>query len=204
MLSYFLLSQIPRPDNKPDDLGLKFLDEPSSTQSDPTVLELQLRALSKKVQYGDVVVRSIEDAAKNPAAIDRWIQSISDLHRTKPPPQVFYKKPMPDIDALMDVWPSDFETALEKMSLPSPDLDMSLAEYAKLLCALLDIPTYDNPIESIHLMFSLFIEFRNNPHFQAQGGGHGGDQLGGEGKDDMMMMYGNADVMEINQGSGYK
>ena len=32
--------------------------------------------------------RSIENAHKNPAEIDKWIQSINDLHRTKPPPQV--------------------------------------------------------------------------------------------------------------------
>lgn len=34
--------------------------------------------------------RSIENAQKNPAEIDKWIQSINDLHRTKPPPQVIY------------------------------------------------------------------------------------------------------------------
>jgi intraflagellar transport protein 46 len=44
--------------------------------------------MSKKLQYGDVVVRSIENANKNPVAIEKWIQSISDLHRSKPPPQV--------------------------------------------------------------------------------------------------------------------
>jgi intraflagellar transport protein 46 len=55
-------------------LGLKYLDEPSSNQSDPTVLELQLRAKSKKLQYGDVVVRSIENADKNPSKIDKWMQ----------------------------------------------------------------------------------------------------------------------------------
>ena len=54
--------------------------------------------MSKKQQYGDVVVRSIEDAAKNPVAIDKWIRSINDLHRSKPPPQVHYKRPMPEID----------------------------------------------------------------------------------------------------------
>lgn len=41
---------------------------------------------------GDALVRrgtrSIENAHKNPAEIDKWIQSINDLHRTKPPPQV--------------------------------------------------------------------------------------------------------------------
>lgn len=134
------------------------LDEPSASQSDATVLELQLRAVSKKQHGGDVTVgglvttwqgdsyrmtpyeekgcptvpptypgtcrhassvmlmlmlmilwwclllpslaalspschdytqvRSIENAAKHPAEIERWINSINDLHRSKPPPQV--------------------------------------------------------------------------------------------------------------------
>lgn len=85
-----LMDQIPRPDGKEDGLGLRYLDEPSSNQSDPTVLELQLRAKSKKLQNGDVVVRSIEGADRNPAKIDKWIQDIADLHRSKPPPQVLY------------------------------------------------------------------------------------------------------------------
>jgi intraflagellar transport protein 46 len=158
--------KVPRPDGRDDELGLKVLDEPSSNQSDPTVLELQLRAMSKKMQYGDVVVRSIENANKNPNLIDKWIQSINDLHRTKPPPQVHYRKNMPDIDQLMDVWPEEFESLLGSVQLPSPDLELSLAEYAKSLCAILDIPTYENPVESLHLMFTLYTDFRNNPHFQ--------------------------------------
>jgi intraflagellar transport protein 46 len=98
---------------------------------------------------------------------------------------------MPDIETLMDVWPEHFEEALSKTPLPSPDLDLSLAEYAKVLCTLLDIPTYDNPIESLHLMFSLYTDFKNNPHFQAmRAGGYRGQT------DD----YGDADVLEVNQG----
>lgn len=158
--------KVPRPDGRDDELGLKVLDEPSSNQSDPTVLELQLRAMSKKMQYGDVVVRSIENANKNPNLIDKWILSINDLHRTKPPPQVHYRKNMPDIEQLMDVWPEEFESLLDTVQLPSPDLELSLAEYAKSLCAILDIPTYENPVESLHVMFTLYTDFRNNPHFQ--------------------------------------
>jgi intraflagellar transport protein 46 len=75
---------------------------------------------------------------------------------------------MPDIDSLLDVWPEDFEEALKTLKLPSPDLDLSLAEYAKTLCAILDIPVYENPIESLHQMFSLYMDFRNNPHLQAR------------------------------------
>jgi intraflagellar transport protein 46 len=159
--------KVPKPDSSPDDLGLKYLDEPAAIQSDPTVLELQLRAKSKKQQYGDVAVRSIENAAKNPALVEKWIQNIRDLHRSKPPQQVHYKRNMPDPDALMDVWPEEFELALAELTLPSPDLDLSLGEYTKLLCTLLDIPVYENPIESLHVMFSLYMDFKNNAHFQA-------------------------------------
>lgn len=198
------MNQIPRPDGKDDGSGLKYLDEPASNQSDPTVLELQLRAKSKKLQYGDVAVRSIENADKNPAKIEKWIQDINDLHRTKPPPHVNYRRNMPDIDRLMEVWPEDFEKILANTPLPSPDLDMSLAEYSKVLCSLLDIPVYDNPIESLHLMFSLFVEFKNNPHFQnrlvpdANADDKAGGAGGGAGS-----KYGGADVLEID-GGDYK
>jgi intraflagellar transport protein 46 len=171
------------------------LDEPATIQSDSTVLELQLRATSKKQQYGDIVVRSIENAEKNPLAIEKWIQNINDLHRSKPPPQVHYKKNMPDIETLMDVWPESFEQLLQTISLPSPDLDLSLLEYVKVLCAVLDIPVYDNPIESLHVMFSLFMDFRDNPHFQAMKGGAGGPGMGGA----MENNYGGADVMELDR-----
>lgn len=89
---------------------------------------------------------------------------------------------MPNIDDLLDVWPEAFEVALETLKLPSPDLDLSLAEYSKTLCSILDIPTYENPIESLHQMFSLFMDFRNNPHFQVrdielEGRGYGADVM---------------------------
>ena len=39
--------KVPRPDGKADNLGLDNLDEPAAVQSDPNVLQLQLRAVSK-------------------------------------------------------------------------------------------------------------------------------------------------------------
>lgn len=169
------------------------LDEPSSNQSDPSVLELQLKSMSKKLQYGDVAVRSIENASKNPAAIEKWIQNVSELHRTKPPPHVTYKKNMPEIEKLMEAWPEDFEETLKQCPLPSPELDLSLMEYVKVVCSILDIPVYDNPIESLHLLFSLFSDFRNNPHFQAR---HAAEDFRADAKSG----FGNADVLEIDPG----
>ncbi|GMI20800.1 hypothetical protein TeGR_g5469 [Tetraparma gracilis] len=166
--------KIPTPAGGSDDLGLKVLDEPAASQSDSTVLELQLRAISKKAS-GEVAVRSIDNAASNPREIQRWITSISELHRSKPPPQVHYKKSMPDVEALMDVWPEEFEDALSRsrVPLPSVNLDLSLEEYIKVWCSLLDVPVYEGSVvESLHVLFTTFQEFKSNQHFmpnQAQG-----------------------------------
>ncbi|GMH87733.1 hypothetical protein TrVE_jg2813 [Triparma verrucosa] len=163
--------KIPQPSGNQDDLGLKVLDEPAATQSDATVLELQLRAISKK-SSGEVSVRSIENASKNPQEIQRWISSINELHRSKPPQSVHYKKSMPDIEVLMDVWPEEFEDALTKDKIPLPDvnLDMSLEEYIKVWCSILDVPVYDGHIvESLHVLFTTYTEFLSNQHFVEPG-----------------------------------
>ena len=77
--------KVRRPDGERDELGLKLVDEPGGVQSDATVLELQLRAVSKK-RHGEAAVAAIEGAHRAPQQIQRWIDSIEDLHRAKPPP----------------------------------------------------------------------------------------------------------------------
>ena len=44
-----------RPDGGQDDLGSRVLDEPSAKQSDPTVLDLHLRAITKEANVKPVV-----------------------------------------------------------------------------------------------------------------------------------------------------
>jgi intraflagellar transport protein 46 len=196
----------PRPDGLPESLGLRILDEPSATQSDPTVLDLQLRSLSKKSGLLDPIsVRSLENADKNPKEITKWIQNISDLHRSKPPPSVHYAKTMPDIEQLMQEWPAGIEDLLNGvggglgggdddrvidgtdginrrvdgsssssgvgLELPGPDISLSLEEYVRMMCAVLDIPVYGSLVQSLHVAFTLFHEFRQNVHFQANFGG---------------------------------
>lgn len=68
------------------------------------------------------------------------------------------------------------------MQLPTPDIDLSLAEYATVLALILDIPvssSHDkvdkrgkkvnpsNVIESLHVLFTLYSEFKNSAHFKA-------------------------------------
>ena len=57
--------KVPRPDDKRDALGLKALDEPAASQSDPTVLDLQLRAVSMR-QHGACLRADLEHLSENP------------------------------------------------------------------------------------------------------------------------------------------
>ncbi|XP_015269170.1 PREDICTED: intraflagellar transport protein 46 homolog [Gekko japonicus] len=160
--------KVPRPDGKPDNLGLLVLDEPSTKQSDPTVLSLWLTENSKQHNVAQQIkVKSLENAEKNPKAIDSWVESISELHRCKPPASVHYARPMPDIDSLMQEWSPEFEELLGKVSLPTADISCSLAEYTDMICAILDIPVYKSRIQSLHTLFSLYSEFKNSQHFKA-------------------------------------
>ena len=99
--------KIPRPDGKPDGFGLAQLDEPTLNPSDPTVLDLQLRSMTKKkLDDNSIVVKSI--SGENTAEIRQWVTRIQDLHRTKPPTMVQYSKKLPDVENLMQVWPAEF------------------------------------------------------------------------------------------------
>lgn len=164
--------KIPRPDGNQDMIGLTVLDEPCASQSDPTVLDLQLRAISKQTTAKQIVVKSLPDAEKNSKQIDIWIDNIQKLHRAKPPPNVHYTKNMPDIDTLMQEWPAELEELLKKVSLPSADMDCSLGDYVKAICSILDIPVYktshnNDKVQALHVLFTLYNEFQNSQHFQA-------------------------------------
>uniref|UniRef100_A0A8C4NI14 Intraflagellar transport protein 46 homolog n=1 Tax=Dicentrarchus labrax TaxID=13489 RepID=A0A8C4NI14_DICLA len=156
--------KVPRPDGKADNLGLLFLDEPNVKQSDPTVLSLWLSEETK--QHGATEkVTSVASPQSNPRAVDSWVESITALHRSKPPASVQYGRAMPDIDSLMQEWPAELEELLGRLQLPPARLHCSLAQYADAVCGLLDIPVYGSRIQSLHLLFSLYLEFRDSQHF---------------------------------------
>lgn len=74
-------------------LGLTVLDEPAANQSDPAVLQLQLRAAS--VNMGNptnTIIKKVENVEKNTKVIDKWIKDISDLHRSKSSPVFKYSE----------------------------------------------------------------------------------------------------------------
>ncbi|XP_071389924.1 intraflagellar transport protein 46 homolog isoform X2 [Centroberyx affinis] len=159
--------KVPRPDGKSDDLGLLVLDEPCVKQSDPTVLSLWLSEETK--QHGATELKkvtSVPSPQRHPRVLDSWVESIGALHRSKPAASVLFSRPMPDIDSLMQEWPAPLEELLGGAEPPGAGLDCPLSRYAELVCGLLDIPVYGSRIQSLHLLFSLYLEFRNSQHFK--------------------------------------
>mmetsp|Transcript_86453 Transcript_86453/g.249715 ORF Transcript_86453/g.249715 Transcript_86453/m.249715 type:complete len:375 (+) Transcript_86453:75-1199(+) len=158
--------KMPRPDGQPCGLGTVQLDEPCLDPSDPSILDLQLRSLSKHQNLEPMEVRSIENAEKNPKEIENWVKRIEDLNRSKPAPTVVYSRRMPDIETLMQVWMAEFEEYLQQNPLPDmADLDLDLKDYIKVIASVLDVPVHGKITETLHVIFTLYSEFKTNQHF---------------------------------------
>jgi len=160
--------KIPRPDKKQDPLGLGVLDEPSCGQTDPQLLDLKLRALAKGATTGSAMdVKNLPDA-DDATAINEWMDNVDSLHREKPPTKVYYSNPMPEIDQLMQAWPPAMEKRLNSHPPKLPGAK-SLEEAVDVACNILDIPVHkeepNGRIQSLHLMMSLYLEFKRSQHF---------------------------------------
>jgi intraflagellar transport protein 46 len=111
--------KVPRPDGIDGKLGLEIVDEPATEQSIPSVLELQLRAISKVAGNVPTTLHSIKDSRglkKNPKELNAWIKSLQDLHQAKPQQNVKYSRRMPDVEELMQAWPPEIEQAFKRVS----------------------------------------------------------------------------------------
>jgi len=158
--------KMPRPDNKPCGLGTVCLDEPALNPSDPSILDLKLISLSKNQDLQPMEVRSIENAEKNPKEIENWVKRIEELNRGKPAAMVVYTRRMPDIEQLMQVWFAEFEEYLQENPLPDmAELDLDLKEYIKVIASILDVPAYGELTQTLHVIFTLYSEFKTNQHF---------------------------------------
>lgn len=104
--------KMPKPDGAKEDLGIVVLDEPALNHEDKTVLELKYVQSKNVVRAAPMDIDSIESADKKPKEIARWVNSVADLHKSRPPPTVNYTKAMPEFDELMREWNPDMESAL--------------------------------------------------------------------------------------------
>jgi intraflagellar transport protein 46 len=84
--------KVTKPDGIPDSLGLSMLDEPSTKQSDPNVLDLQLRTYTKQSVEKPAPVHSIQNPEAESKTLNSWIENIKELHRQKPATNVHYTR----------------------------------------------------------------------------------------------------------------
>lgn len=118
-----------------------------------------------------VVGRSISNASDNKEEIDKWIRdNNSNTNQNQPVSnEVMYQNRMPSVEMIMKLaWPK--ETGDEEginegtnLDIPMADIDLSVDEYACMLCSLFGIPVYNGcMIDSVHLLLSLFVELTNS------------------------------------------
>ena len=84
-----------------------------------------------------------------------------------------YTKQIPNYDLLMEEFEPEMEKALKDFTFPTADIDMLPNDYARVILSMLDIPVHKQAnnkslIESLHVLFTLYSEFKQNQHFKNQ------------------------------------
>ncbi|TNJ28991.1 Intraflagellar transport protein IFT46/ FAP32 [Giardia muris] len=176
--------KVPRPDNKVEPLGLVVLDDPCLNQTDATVLQLQLQSAVKgKVRFSDELggpgassdttvmkdpnrlipsnsdpIKQVTNTKKN---VDQWIAKIDELHqRIGGTSEYNYRIAIPE--NIMHLWEPQFLELLERVRLPTADIDLTTEEYARVICAILDIPVGESIIESLHMLFTNYMDIQDS------------------------------------------
>ena len=130
-------------------------------------------------------VASVAFPERDPARLTSWIETVRGLYAggpagvsRSPPPvpaspgpvsvpaagaPVRYSRNMPDVESLMQAWDRDTEAVLREVKLPDATLPMPLRARAELACATLGVPVHENLVESMHVVFSTYLAFKNNP-----------------------------------------
>ncbi len=87
------------------------------------------------------------------------------------------------------------EEAFDKLEFPSPDIALSVEDYTRIISLFLDIPVHKlnnkkSLIEALHVVFTLYNEFRLNPYFKKHDPQHTttGDLGGGGGESQVLKL----------------
>ncbi|XP_022230806.2 intraflagellar transport protein 46 [Drosophila obscura] len=143
-------------------LGLWLLDEPSGTQSEPSLLNMKLRAVlsgSRGRNRRHAASAALVPVARSPKDIDKWIGEVEQVHMTQ---SMYDAQPRKDIDALLEDWPrtyADGETkaALDEAYRSCLQQHLPLADYVRVLCDRFGIEgPLDSQADYIHNVQTLF------------------------------------------------
>ncbi|PIC17295.1 hypothetical protein B9Z55_023586 [Caenorhabditis nigoni] len=163
-----LFVKVPRPDDIDDNAGLTQRDEPPCEQSDATIVDMQIRNAVKDAKVLDdaVPVKVLHNADKNPDKILKWIADVKEHRKNVPKSTVTYKTINRTVEDTMQELPAQIQKAAPILRAPPAEIDCDLKTYVEMCLNLVDIPVGDSLIESVHLMFATFIQFKNSQHFK--------------------------------------
>ena len=74
----------------------------------------------------------------------------------------------------------------KRVELPTADMDIPLESYIDMICGILDIPVHKSRVQSLHVLFTLYSEFKNHQHFK---GLHEGDPQDPGGNADTLILW---------------
>ncbi|KAH8273556.1 hypothetical protein KR018_000742 [Drosophila ironensis] len=143
-------------------LGLWLLDEPSGTQSEPSLLNMKLRSVlsgSRGRNARHASSASLVPTARSGKDIDKWIAEVEQVHMQQ---SMYDAQPRKDIDALLEDWPRSFgdsetKDVLDEAYRSCLQQNTSLADYVRVLCERFGV---EGPLESqadyIHNVQTLF------------------------------------------------
>ena len=84
------------------------MDEPSTKQSDPSVVELRMTTLMKQTRVKSATsVKKISNDENFEKLIDKWVADLAEVGVSKPTAVVTYRNPMPEVSKVLEVsiWP---------------------------------------------------------------------------------------------------
>ncbi|XP_065358667.1 intraflagellar transport protein 46 homolog [Calliphora vicina] len=143
-------------------LGLYFLDEPSGTQSEPSLLNMKLRsALTGSSKNARSTSAQMVPFAKSSKDIDKWINEVEQVHMSQ---SVYDAQPRKDIENMIIDWPRSYAEATgaaQEAYQQCLTEQHTLADYVRILCQQFAI---EGPLEtqadyllSVQTLFALYL-----------------------------------------------
>ncbi|TMW50867.1 hypothetical protein DOY81_004054 [Sarcophaga bullata] len=143
-------------------LGLYFLDEPSGTQSEPSLLNMKLRsALTGSGKNAHSASNQLVPMAKSNKDIDKWINEVEQVHMSQ---SVYDAQPRKDIDSMIIDWPRSYANATgaaQEAYQQCLSGELTLIDYVRILCQQFAIEgpleTQSDYLLSVQTLFGLYL-----------------------------------------------
>ncbi|XP_061396575.1 intraflagellar transport protein 46 homolog [Musca vetustissima] len=143
-------------------LGLYFLDEPSGSQSEPSLLNMKLRsALTGSGSHARSSSATMVPVAKSNKDIDKWINEVEQVHMTQ---SVYDVQPRKDIENIIIDWPRSYASVAGTVQQAYQQCaagQQTVIDYVRVLCQQFELQgpleTQADYLLSVQTLFALYL-----------------------------------------------